>query len=114
MTSITSEYRGVQRDKKNNRWRARLHTDKTRHVGYFDDEEAVARCWDQAALRYSCDDETLNKLNFRDESFAKFKEFVEESGPLDRYLPQLKGVEKKVTNTSPPITVYVACTDHLR
>ena len=49
VTSITSEYRGVQRDKKNNRWRARLHTDKTRHVGYFDDEEAAARCWDQAA-----------------------------------------------------------------
>ena len=110
----TSDYRGVQYDRKNNRWRVRIHTDKTRHVGYFHDEIEAARAWDQAALRWSCDGETMNRLNFLEESFAKFKEFVEEAGPLDRFLSELKGVEKKETNTVPPMTVYVASINHNR
>jgi hypothetical protein len=105
---IKSMYRGVQYDKKNNRWRSRLHTDKTRHVGYFATEEEAARAWDQAALRFTYDSETLQRLNFLDESFARFKEFVEEPGPLDRFLPELKGVEKKALDTEPPMVVYVA------
>jgi hypothetical protein len=103
-----SIYRGVQYDKKNNRWRARLHTDKTRHVGYYESEEEAARAWDQAALRYSCDSETVQRLNFVEESFSKFKEFVEETGDLDRFLPDMRGVGKKVTNTDPPAIVYTA------
>ena len=104
---VKSTYRGVQHDKKLNRWRARLHTDKTRHVGYFKTEEEAARAWDQAILRYSYDSQTLRRLNFLDESFAKFKEFVEDGGPLDRFLPELKGVEKKTVETVPPMVVYV-------
>ena len=105
---VKSIYRGVQYDKKKNRWRCRLHTDKTRHVGYFATEEEAARAWDQAALRYTYDSETLQRLNFMDESFAKFKEFVEDAGPLDRFLPELRGVQKQALETVPPMVVYVA------
>ncbi len=106
--AVKSAYRGVQYDSKNNRWRSRLHTDRTRHVGYYATEEEAARAWDQAALRFSYDVETLQRLNFRDESFAKFKEFVEDPGPIDRFLPELKGVEKRALDTAPPMVVYVA------
>lgn len=92
---IVATYKGVQWDRKNNRWRARLHTDRTRHVGYFSTEEDAARAWDQALLRFTCGQETIKKLNFPEESFAKFKEFLDHEGDLDGY--DLRGVVKNET-----------------
>jgi len=69
-------YRGIQYDAKGKRWRARLHTDRTRHVGYFGSQEEAAKAWDQALLRYTNDGEALKKLNFPQESLNKFKQMV--------------------------------------
>lgn len=89
---IVPHYKGVQWDRKNNRWRARLHTDRTRHVGYFSTEEDAGRAWDQALLRYTCGEDTIKKLNFPEESFAKFKEFISHEGDFDGF--DLRGVVK--------------------
>ena len=87
---LATGYKGVQWDRKNNRWRARLHTDRTRHVGYFPVEEEAARAWDQALLRYSYGEDTIKKLNFPEESFAKFKEFLDHQGNFQGF--DLRGV----------------------
>eukprot|EP00890_Picochlorum_soloecismus_P002432 jgi/Picsp_1/318/NSC_00317-R1_ap2-like protein len=71
-----TSYRGIQYDAKGNRWRARLHTDRTRHVGYFGSQEEAAKAWDQALLRYTNDAEALKKLNFPQESINKFHQMV--------------------------------------
>jgi hypothetical protein len=47
-----SSFRGVQWDRNGGKWRARIHTDKTRHIGYYDDEKEAAEEWDLAAIRY--------------------------------------------------------------
>ena len=73
---IQTSYRGIQYDAKGNRWRARLHTDRTRHVGYFGSQEEAAKAWDQALLRYTNDGEALKKLNFPQESMSKFQQMV--------------------------------------
>lgn len=90
-----SKYRGVQWDKKGNKWRARLHTDRTRHVGYYDSEEVAARAWDQALLRYCRDQEAIRKLNFQD-SYTKFqRQILSKEEELN--LEELRGVS--VTNS---------------
>ena len=88
----TPRYTGVQWDKKGVRWRARLHTDRTRHVGYFSNEEDAAKAWDQAMLRYSSDKDVVKKLNFPEESFARFQEFLNHDGDFEGF--ELKGVMK--------------------
>ena len=88
----TPRYTGVQWDKKGVRWRARLHTDRTRHVGYFSNEEDAAKAWDQAMLRYSSDKDVVKKLNFPEESFARFQEFLDHDGDFEGF--ELKGVMK--------------------
>lgn len=72
----TSKYRGIQWDKKGNRWRARLHTDRTRHVGYFESEEKAAMAWDQALLRHSMDKDAVKKLNFPVESLHRYHQMM--------------------------------------
>lgn len=73
----TSSYRGVQWDKNGQRWRARLYTDKTRHIGYYTTEEEAARAWDLAMLKsFGLGKE--HKLNFPEESLAAYKEEQEQ------------------------------------
>lgn len=105
---VVATFKGVQWDRKNNRWRARLHTDRTRHVGYFPTEEEAGRAWDQALLRFTCGEDTIKKLNFPEESFAKFKEFLSFEGDLDRF--DLRGVVKNETEPAK----FSACILHNR
>lgn len=72
--SRSSRYRGVQWDRNGARWRARLHTDKTRHIGYFDSEEEAAMAWDMAVLRYFGIEQGSVKLNFGAVSVAKYQQ----------------------------------------
>eukprot|EP00887_Chlorella_sp_A99_P000894 scaffold5.g894.t1 len=58
-----SQFRGVQWDKNGGKWRARIHTDKTRHIGYYETEEEAAEAWDMAALRHF-GATAVAKLNF--------------------------------------------------
>jgi len=69
-----SRYRGVQWDKNGGRWRARLHTDRTRHIGYFELEEDAAMAWDLALLRYFGEDEGRKKLNFGEVSIKRYRQ----------------------------------------
>jgi hypothetical protein len=68
-----SQFRGVTWDKQGGKWRARLHTDKTRHIGYYETEREAAAAWDLAALKYF-GVEIENKLNFRQTSVAHFRQ----------------------------------------
>ncbi|GAB4816114.1 hypothetical protein N2152v2_003160 [Parachlorella kessleri] len=73
-----SKYRGVQWEKGCNKWRARIHTDKTRHIGYFDSEEAAAKAWDLAALKhYGLSWKA--KLNMPDVTVPLFKQHSQEA-----------------------------------
>jgi hypothetical protein len=69
-----SRYRGVQWDKNGARWRARLHTDRTRHIGYFESEEDAAMAWDLALLRYFGETEGRKKLNFGEASIERYRQ----------------------------------------
>jgi hypothetical protein len=71
--SRSSRYRGVQWDRSGSRWRARLHTDKTRHIGYFQVEEEAAMAWDLAFLRYYGETKNVPKLNFGATSIARYR-----------------------------------------
>lgn len=73
--SRSSRYRGVQWDRNGGRWRARLHTDRTRHIGYFADEDEAAMAWDLAVLRYYGEtQEGCKKLNFGEESIRRYRQ----------------------------------------
>ncbi len=85
-----TRFKGVQWDKKGKRWRARLHTDRTRHVGYYLDDIQAAKAWDQAFLRYNSEVSIIDKLNFPEESYAAFKKFISTTGDVD--LCDLRGV----------------------
>jgi hypothetical protein len=48
-----SKYKGVWLDKRSGRWRAQICFDgDRRHLGYYGEEEAAARAYDRAAVRY--------------------------------------------------------------
>ena len=69
-----NKYKGVQFDRIGTRkWRARIHTDKTRHIGYYDTEEEAAQAWDMAAIKYFGEGYEA-KLNFGKESILKYRE----------------------------------------
>ena len=69
-----SRYRGVQWDRNGGRWRARIHTDRTRHIGYFESEDEAAMAWDMAVLRYFGEAEGKKKLNFGEASIARYRQ----------------------------------------
>eukprot|EP01044_Picomonas_judraskeda_P001606 COSAG03_NODE_99_length_12968_cov_7.661668_5_plen_1442_part_00 len=51
----TSRFVGVSWHKANQRWRAHIYNGgRTKHIGYFDDEETAARAYDAAALELGC------------------------------------------------------------
>jgi hypothetical protein len=57
----TSQYRGVNWDKKYLKWKASISVDgRKRILGYFDDEVAAARCYNEAAKKFGKD--VLNVL----------------------------------------------------
>ena len=48
----TSHFKGVSWNKSHSKWLARIRIDgKLTHLGYFDDEEAAARAYDDAGVR---------------------------------------------------------------
>jgi hypothetical protein len=48
----TSHFKGVSWHKSQSKWVAQIQIDgKSTHLGYFDDEEAAARAYDEAATR---------------------------------------------------------------
>lgn len=47
-----SQFKGVSRDARTNRWKAQLFiAGKNRHLGYYDTEEQAARMWDTVRVR---------------------------------------------------------------
>jgi len=47
MNTLSSTFRGVSWHKLNQKWKANISINgKTKHVGYFDDEETAARKFD--------------------------------------------------------------------
>lgn len=49
---MKSQFKGVSRDARTNRWKAQLFiAGKNRNLGYFDVEEEAARMWDTARVR---------------------------------------------------------------
>lgn len=72
--SRASRYRGVQWDRNGGRWRARIHTDRTRHIGYFESEDEAAMAWDMAVLRYFGEADGRKKLNFGEASIARYRQ----------------------------------------
>jgi hypothetical protein len=57
----TSKYRGVNKSGK--KWRAKIpFNKKTKHLGYFENEEDAARAWNRAAIAYGYLPEALNKI----------------------------------------------------
>lgn len=75
-TRHSSRYRGVQWDRSSRRWRARIHADRTRHIGYFERERDAGAAWDITALRHFGLD-VAKKLNFPEESLAKYRAELE-------------------------------------
>ena len=54
----TSRYRGVSWYKRDGKWQAQLRVDgKEQHLGYFEDEEAAARAWDDALREHGLQEE---------------------------------------------------------
>lgn len=70
----TSQYRGVQWDRNGGRWRARIHTDRTKHIGYFQTEEEAAMAWDLAILRHYGEEDGQKRLNLGKKSLALFRQ----------------------------------------
>ena len=59
----TSRFKGVCWKKSNSKWEANIKIDgKSTHLGYFDDEEAAAHAYDEAAARLG------RPVNFPDSS----------------------------------------------
>jgi len=57
----TSKYKGVAWSKRQKKWFASIQTDgKTIHLGYFDDEIAAGRAYDEAAKKYQGEFANLN------------------------------------------------------
>jgi len=55
----SSSFRGVMFHKRDGKWQAKIRIDgKTKHLGYFDDEEEAAHAYDEEARRH-WDEETL-------------------------------------------------------
>jgi hypothetical protein len=58
---VHCRFRGVNWNAANRKWNARLdYTGVPKHVGYFDDAEAAAQAYDEAAIKRGL----LNRLNF--------------------------------------------------
>jgi len=48
-----SEYKGVHRDKNKGKWRASIYIDnKSRHLGWFENEREAATAYDTAAKKH--------------------------------------------------------------
>lgn len=63
----TSQFKGVHFWKRDNNWRASIKLDgKTKHIGYFDTEEAAAKAYDIAAIQYY---KEFAKTNFSKENY---------------------------------------------
>ncbi|KAL4519437.1 hypothetical protein Ndes2526A_g01953 [Nannochloris sp. 'desiccata'] len=118
-----SRYRGVQWDKNGARWRARLHTDRTRHIGYFNSEEDAAMAWDLALLRYFGEDEGRKKLNFGEVSINRYRQ--EPNAQLQAINSRTAGTKQhfrgpndKYANTNPqdpgaaPVPAYRGVVPH--
>jgi hypothetical protein len=61
-----SRFRGVSWQMASRKWRVQLSVQGVQKiVGYFDDEEAVARAYDKAAIKHGL----LDRLNFNDHDF---------------------------------------------
>jgi hypothetical protein len=60
-TSGSSQYRGVYWSKDKDRWRGMIRMNGRKiHLGYFQDEAAAARAYDQAAHQYFGEEAELN------------------------------------------------------
>ena len=59
----TSKYRGVCWHKLGKKWQAHIRTDKLRYIGRFDNEQAAAIAYDQAAEEAGFDEQAFNRTH---------------------------------------------------
>lgn len=61
--NTTSQYKGVCWDKARRKWRALIYLNGvSKHLGFFQDEEAAARAYNEAAKKYFREFAFLNKI----------------------------------------------------
>jgi hypothetical protein len=96
----TSQYRGVQWDRNGGRWRARIHTDRTKHIGYFQTEEEAAMAWDLAILRHYGEEDGQKRLNLGKKSLASFRQELDALMAADaqqrRYNDRLNSTSRQI------------------
>ena len=64
LNSGSSKYKGICWEKDKHRWRGRISiNNKSKHLGFFDDEKAAARVYNKAAKKHRGEFAVLNEID---------------------------------------------------